>query len=136
MTAAIKFCVYGHKNLLGTHKTTLEFTKDSELTLKGDCIVGVRADFDLAVIREFSENKKIIKIIIKIKTNSCEETITAELNPGFDSGTEMVIRKSSYICKRTFAINADKAAADIDRRLIEELKDENKKAEVIISTQK
>ena len=41
------FTAYGHKNILATHKTTIEFTKDKELSLKGNCIVGVRADFDL-----------------------------------------------------------------------------------------
>ena len=44
-----KFNAYGHPNILGTHKTTFEFTKDNELTLNGDCIVGVKADFELSL---------------------------------------------------------------------------------------
>ena len=32
----------GHKNILSLHKKTIEITKDSQLTVNGDCIVGVR----------------------------------------------------------------------------------------------
>jgi hypothetical protein len=36
--------------------------------------------------------------------------------------TDMVLRKSDYICSRTIAINADKAAIDLPRELAEKLK--------------
>ena len=36
--------------------------------------------------------------------------------------TDMVVRKSGYICGRTLAINADKAACDLSRALVEKLK--------------
>ena len=42
----MKFSARGHENIRGVHKTTFEFTKEKELTLKGDCIIGVNADFD------------------------------------------------------------------------------------------
>ena len=63
-----KFHAYGHPNILATHKTTLEFTKDSELSLKGDCIVGVKADFDLNEIKKFVKNLKSNQIKIIIQT--------------------------------------------------------------------
>ena len=34
----------------------------------------------------------------------------------------MIIRKSDYVCGRTLAVRADKAAADLNRNLIEEMK--------------
>ena len=37
-----------------------------------------------------------------------------------------MIRKSDFLDSRTFAINADKAACDINRKIIEELKKEKK----------
>ena len=46
------FTCYGHENITAKHKTTLEFTKDKDLSLKGDCIVGVNADFDINKIKE------------------------------------------------------------------------------------
>lgn len=115
-----KFHAYGHKNILGTHKTTLEFTKDSELTLKGNCIVGIKADFDLNDIKNFikkTKNKKI-KIIIETADKKIKETINAELNPNFDSNKEIVIRKTDFVSERTLAIKADKTAFELKREFI------------------
>ncbi len=39
--------------------------------------------------------------------------------------SDMVIRKSGYICDRTLMIMADKAACDIDKSMIELLQKEN-----------
>ena len=33
----------GHKNILSLHKKTIEITKDSELSVSGDCIVGINS---------------------------------------------------------------------------------------------
>ena len=35
------FTVRGHENVQGTHPTTFEFITTSDLTLRGDCIIGV-----------------------------------------------------------------------------------------------
>jgi len=125
-----KFNAYGHPNILGTHKTTFEFTKDNELTLNGDCIVGVKADFELSEIKKFIKKSKNNKIEIKIefisKNKKFQETIFAELNPNFNSDKEMVIRKTDFISERTFAVKADKAACDLNRGLVGVLKQENR----------
>ena len=133
------FHAYGHPNILATHKTTLEFTKDSHLTLKGDCIVGVNADFDLDELRQFieqstkSSNKKIsITIKAIIKNKKVEDTIFAEINNSFNNNHELVIRKTDFASDRTFAINADKAAFELDRHLIDFLKDKSRKISVVI----
>ena len=34
---------YGHPNVRCLHQRTIEVTTDSHLTLRGDCIIGVRA---------------------------------------------------------------------------------------------
>lgn len=131
------FNCYGHENVTSKHKTTLEFTKDKNLTLNGDCIVGVNADFDLSGIKKFIDdsikNNKKIKIIIKNNENGMKEVVRAELNPGFDSDSEMVIRKSDFISKRTFAINADKSAFELNKELIGFLKGKDNKVVVSLS---
>ncbi|HIG98004.1 TPA: DUF371 domain-containing protein, partial [Candidatus Woesearchaeota archaeon] len=48
------FTAHGHPNILATHRTTLEITKDSELTTRGNCVVAVAADFSLIRSREKS----------------------------------------------------------------------------------
>ncbi|HIP58595.1 MAG TPA: DUF371 domain-containing protein, partial [Archaeoglobus profundus] len=31
---------WGHPNITAKHRTTLEITKDEELSIRGDCIIG------------------------------------------------------------------------------------------------
>ncbi|MGA7043503.1 MAG: DUF371 domain-containing protein, partial [Nitrososphaeraceae archaeon] len=35
---------YGHANIRSVHPRTIEITKDPNLTLRGDCIVGISAN--------------------------------------------------------------------------------------------
>ena len=131
-----KFHAYGHPNILGAHKTTLEFTKDREVSLKGDCIIGVNADFDLGKIRNFAENSINKKITITIKTTSklkkLQETVFAELNPSFNDETEFVVRKTDFVSERTFATSSNKAAFELNRGLINYLKEKKNKIAIII----
>ncbi len=125
------FSAYGHENITSKHKTTLEFTKDKELTEKGDCIIGVKADFDLKSIKEFIKNNRKLKIIIKAGDSS--EEIMCEINPDFDDNKEIVIRKSDFISKRTLGINANKAAIDLSKELIKLMKNPNQKLIISLS---
>ena len=128
-----KFNAYGHPNILGKHKTTLEFTKDEKVSLKGDCIIGVNADFDLIELKEFIKKSNNKKISITISTaDKIQEKINAELNYNFDSDKEFVIRKTDFASERTFAINANKAAFDLNRGLINFLKEKKSKISVVI----
>lgn len=130
-----KFTAYGHPNILATHKTTLEFTKDSEVSLRGNCIVGVKADFELNEIKEFIRNsKKKVTITIKTITNKqkIQEKISAEVNPDFNSDKEFVIRKSGFVSERTFAISSNKAAFELDKELISFLRKKDNKIVVVI----
>jgi len=111
----MEFKAYGHKNITALHKTTLEFTKDDFLTPTGDCIVGIKADFEVP-------EDDMGQILITIRAGDTIEEIKAVHNPSFDSH-EMVIRTSDFLDDRTFAIKADKAAVDLDRGLIEKLAD-------------
>lgn len=133
-----KFNAYGHPNITAKHKTTLEFTKDKELSLKGDCIVGVKADFDLEKLKQFIKKCKNNKITIKITAlnKKLQETIDAELNPNFNSNAELVIRKTDFVSERTFAIKANKAAFDLNRQLIRFLQEKKNEIYIIIQNKK
>ena len=118
------FNCYGHENVTSRHKTTLEFTKDKNLSLQGDCIIGVKADFSLKELKKFIKskvkeslnspnNKKSIKINIIIKIKGYKDEINGFLNPEFDDSREIVIRKSEFVSSKTLVIGANKAACDI-----------------------
>ena len=129
-----KFHAYGHPHILGTHKTTFEFTKDGEISLEGDCIVGVKADFELSKLRELIEksSNKNVTITIELPDKKIKETILAAINPNFGDDRELVIRKTNFISKRTFATSSDKAAFELNRELIRFLRKKSAKLSVII----
>jgi len=118
----MKLTASGHKNVLSTHRNTLEFTKDDYLTKKGDCIVGIKLD----KIPKSMNGK--IKIILKI--NNLVEEIEAEANPDFNHNSEMVIRITDFKDDRTFATRSNKAAKDINRKIIELLKNPKEKIKI------
>lgn len=131
-----KFHAYGHPNILATHKTTLEFTKDREVTLKGNCIIGVNADFELNKLKQLIKNTKNNKIIITINASKIQEKINAEINQDFDDNKELVIRKTNFISKRTFAISSNKAALELKRQLINFLKENKNKISIVIENKR
>lgn len=116
----MKFTAKGHKNILATHKTTLEFTKDSEIKIEGDCIVGVSADFDLKDVKELTRKGGKVKIIIQV--DELKEEINGELNPNFSDEKEIVIRMGSFASDRTLVVNADKSAKYLSRDFLRKLK--------------
>ena len=59
------FYVHGHEIVLGTHKTTLEFTKDEDLSRKGDCITGIKSTKSFEDFN--SQLKKYVNLAKKIK---------------------------------------------------------------------
>ena len=138
-----KFTAYGHPNILANHKTTLEFTQDKELSLRGDCIIGINADFDLNKIKKLIKKLKNNKITIILQTvqknknnKKVQEKINAEFNPNFNSDKEFVVRKTDFVSERTFAIRANKAAFDLNRDLIEFLKKKRHKVNIVIENRK
>ena len=128
---------YGHRNIQATHKTTLEFTKDAHLSKKGDCIVTVAADKALADLStEFKEKLREphAKLTILIEAGELIEQVNANGSPQLilTHPTDMVIRKSDYVCSRTLAVHADKAAQDLSRDLVEKLKNPEQKVKITL----
>jgi hypothetical protein len=116
----------GHENVRATHRSTLEFTKEDYLTPRGDCILCIEADKG---INDLSNEFKAAlragkKLLIRIKVGDLVDEVLAEGSPGLilDHDFSMVVRKSDYIDARTLAIRANKAARDIDRKIVELLK--------------
>ena len=113
----------GHPNVSGTHKMTFEITRDSELSKRGDCVIGVSANkgaSDLSFAFKEACRRKGAKIIVRLEAEGIVETIhgLGDRNLTFSHPTEVVGRKSSYTSERTIMVGADKAASDLDRALI------------------
>jgi len=124
-----KILTKGHRNVTSLHKSTFEITKDAEIGPTADCIIGV--DMDLTMLDFPEEFKQKIadsntKIIVELKTENGFDTITGWGNEGLSltHPTDIVCRKSDYVCERTLMIRADKAAWDLDEDIISDLKNE------------
>lgn len=138
ITEAIE--AYGHQNVRSTHETTFEVTKEADLTSRGDCIVAVSAAKGAADLNpEFKEaaRKENAKITVTIEADSVREIVRARGNPrlSFTHPTDLVIRKSGYICGRTVAVRADKAAIDLSRKLVEKMRSSRQKIEITLTVE-
>ena len=124
------FKAWGHPNVRSTHRTTLMTTTDDHLSTRGDCIVAVSAEKGLrdlnprikGVIRREGSSVRLI-----IETEGKTFTVEGFGDPRLTLShpSDMVIRRSRYICDRTLMIRADKAACDINNSLIKLLQKEN-----------
>lgn len=121
------FRAYGHPNILSTHKTTLEITKDKELSRRGDCVIGVNSDFSLEEIKKFLKFKKI-KLVIEF--DNLKEGIIAEINPKFNDDKEIVIRKGEFCSERTLGVRCDRASSELNRNFVNKLKDKNQEMKI------
>jgi len=138
ITDVISAC--GHRNIRATHKSTLEITKDAELSKKGDCIVAVSASKALGDLSlDFKKHmcKENAKIIMLIEAGDVKDMVHAFGSPKLilTHPTDMVVRKSNYICSRTLAIQADKAACDLSRKLVEKLKNPKQTVKITLTVE-
>jgi hypothetical protein len=116
----------GHPNILATHPTTFELTKDKALTRRGDCIIGVNAnkgpcDFSHRFVALCRHDESRIRV--ELRAGGIVEWIEGRGSRGltFKHPSELVGRTSSFTSSRTFMVSADKAARDLNRELIDVL---------------
>jgi hypothetical protein len=139
-TVTVVFSARGHKNVQSTHKTTFEFTKETTLTKRGDCVVALestKAAADLPLEFKEAAKKEGAQITVTVEAGELKETVKAEGSPQleFTHPTDLVVRKSDYVCGRTLAIRADKAAIDFARELVEKLKAPNQQVKVTLTVE-
>ena len=116
------FHVYGHPNIKATHVKTLEFTKDTDLTARGDCIIGIRADFDTEELKKFEKKVRVI-CEIDAEGEKLVSEFKCKVNPQFDDVHEVVLRKSGFLSDRTYGLGLNRGANHLDRRMVELLHD-------------
>ncbi len=118
----------GHENVRATHETTFEITREDYLTPRGDCIIGVSANKALADFsNEFKEcvrnnNTKLIIMIISERGNYDVIEAFGNNKLTYEDRTRIIIRRSNYVSPNTAAIKANKAAKDLNRKLINDFR--------------
>ena len=121
-----KIIAKGHENVLSLHKSTFEITKDNDLSLSGDCIIGLDIDKSMEDFPEEFKEKLAnddTKVIVELKTPNASDTIEGygHHDLTLSHPTDIVCRKSNFVCSRTLMIKSNKAAIDLNRDLIKDL---------------
>jgi len=129
---------HGHANIQSSNRTTFEITKETFLTKRGDCIIAVGANKGAADLnpkfKEAARNERA-RMMITIEAGDEVETVNAcgSHQLSFTHPTDLVVRKSNYVCSRTLAIRADKAAKDLSRKLVEKLRNPDQKVRITLA---
>jgi len=124
---AFHFKAKGHYNVKATHKSTLEITTDNYLTPRGDCIIGINSEVSAKTLplwlKQGLKSKDSIVVIVVCSGSVCD-SLTARGDPRLTltDDRSLVIRKSTFIDNRTIAVESNKSARDLDRRLIDNLR--------------
>lgn len=120
------FTARGHPNITAKNRNTLEITKDMYVTKGGDCIVACCAEkaageLDREVLKALGRDGVVV---IVISTGDIWDFTVGETPVATPTSTwRIVARRSRYAESSTVAVSVDKAAGDIDRRLVARLRE-------------
>jgi uncharacterized protein len=124
---------FGHPNIQSLHLRAIEVTKNPNLTLRGDCIIGVRAskackDLNPSLQRLLKKEDSVVRL--SIITGNLFYRLNAFGNSRIMllDAQDIVIRKTNFVCSRTLCVNSDKASLDIPREIIRSLQDPERRA--------
>lgn len=131
---------HGHKNITSANRATFEITKETHLTKRGDCIITVGSDKgakDLSLQFKKTAQSESARIKITVEVGREVEVIDACGSPqlSFTHPMDLVVRKSDYVCGRTLAIRADKAANDFSRTLVERLRNPKQRVKITLTAE-
>lgn len=123
---------FGHPNVQSLHTRTVEITKEEHLTLRGDCIIGVRAEKACADIGEEVRHKLAksdtrVKIEIIVGNDAYEISGAGDERLTLQNKHDIVIRKTNFVCPRTLSVRCDRASSDISRGMVKALQDPHTK---------
>ncbi len=116
----------GHANVSATHQSTFEVSTDDYLTPAGDCILGINADrapadFDPAFVRACRSSDTRIEARLAIGEQSTSVLGRGHESLTFASDRSLVGRTSDYVDDRTVMVQANAAAADLPRDMVDQL---------------
>ncbi|MBI2575897.1 DUF371 domain-containing protein [Candidatus Woesearchaeota archaeon] len=118
------FTAWGHPKITGTHRNTIEFTKAKEMGKEADCIIGVKADFEKELLKNFLQECRAAaspQIKMDLKAGEQREFLYFKPNPVFDDENEIVLRISNFCSKRTLGVQATKSARYLSRAFVSRL---------------
>jgi hypothetical protein len=103
------------------------FTREQHVSSEGDCVVAVGADkagIDLCCEFKDKLSRDGARLTILIEAGGCSDVVTAygSCRLSLTDASDLVVRKSGFVCGRTLGVKADKASLDLSRELVGVLK--------------
>ena len=116
----------GHPLVLGNHPATFEVTREDHLTKNGNCIIGIAADKGCEELsaefkRVLCHDDAVLYTRLACGSITVEVTSRGSVRFTLDHPTDMVWRRSSFVCGRTIGIFSDHVAATLPEELIANL---------------
>ena len=130
----------GHSHIRATHRTTFEITKDSNLTKNGNCIVAVSASKGLQDLSEefavYCRNDNSV-ITVRMELDGMVEKAVGRGNRllRLSHPSNLVVRRSRFVCERTLMIESNKSASDLKRSFVSHLQRSRQKIEILLTAE-
>ena len=114
--AAVTGTAAGHPNIRATHAKTLELTRDTEITERATCVVAVAAALDEEALARLHG-----RVALTLSVGAESVSVRGRLNPAFQPGDPLVVRRAPDVTRNALLVDADTAAADLPRPFVAEL---------------
>ena len=116
----------GHPLVLGTHPTTFEVTAEDHVTINGNCIIGIAADKGCLGLSPAFKSVLAHDEAVLVTRIDCGGVVAEIRSRGssqmmLNHPTDLVWRKSTFVCGRTIGILSDTVALTLPRNLISNL---------------
>jgi hypothetical protein len=106
----------GHPNVRATHRKTLELARDEDITERATCVVGVGARLDEEALARLHG-----PVRLTLAVGGLAEAVHGRLNPAFQPGDPLVVRRAPAVTRDAVMVGADRAACDLPRSFVAEL---------------
>jgi hypothetical protein len=108
----------GHPCIRATHGKTLELTRDTEITERATCVVGIATELDEEALAALCG-----RVALTLGVGDESVTVRGRLNPAFRPGDPLVVRRAADVTRNALIVDADTTAADLSRAFVERLAD-------------
>src|SRR6476646_2836437 len=106
--ASVTFRCFGHPRITGGHTKTLELTRDTDVTGRATCVLGVRSEHDDRALLRLRGD-----VEVELECAGRRETFTSTMSAFFLGDDSLVVRRGPGLRGRTFAYDATKSAAEV-----------------------
>lgn len=108
----------GHREIRATHGKTLELTRETGISARATCVVGVAAELEPGEVGLLRG-----RVTVTVEAAGRSATGSAVVNPGHDVRDRLVIRRSRWSDVDTLAVGSTLTADDLDPGLAAALTD-------------